>query len=107
MRRSDRDYPDWFRKWQRRFYNSKEWKQLRDEVRRLKGMRSDMSGSLIKGKSIVDHIIPITPMNYLDSSITLNLDNLQLLSLEEHNQKTFNGKDLSFEPPKERRVNLF
>lgn len=49
MRRSDRDYPDWFRKWQRRFYNSKEWKQLRDEVRRMKGMRSDMSGRLIKG----------------------------------------------------------
>ncbi|QBZ05747.1 HNH endonuclease [Weissella confusa] len=70
-------------------------------------MRSDMSGRLIKGKSIVDHIIPITPSNYLDSRITLSLDNLQLLSLEEHNKKTFNGTDLVFEPPEERRVNLF
>ena len=107
MKQNDRDHPEWFRKWQRRFYNSKEWKQLRDDVRRSKGMRSDKSGQLIKGKSIVDHIIPITPSNYLDSRITLNLDNLQLLSLDEHNKKTFSCMKLNFEPPKERRVNLF
>lgn len=54
-----------------------------------RGMISDYSGTLITGKAVVDHIIEITPENYQDESITLNPDNLQLLSFAEHNRKTF------------------
>ncbi|WP_243198154.1 HNH endonuclease [Weissella diestrammenae] len=105
---SYRQYPEWFLKWQRDFYNSSKWRKLRNQVRTDKRMHSDMSGKLIKGKSIVDHIIPITPDNYMDDDITLNPDNLQLLSIEEHNVKTFGKKEkMIFEPNDERKINLF
>lgn len=95
---AEKNYPEWFRQWQTKFYNSKEWISLRDEVRLEKRMRSDHSGKLILGKSIVDHIIEITPDNYMDENITLNKNNLQLLSIEEHNRKTF-AESLDYDNP--------
>ena len=50
-----------------------------------------MCHRLITGKSIVDHIVEITPFNKDDKDITLNEDNLQLLCVECHNTKTFGG----------------
>ncbi|MDT1975130.1 HNH endonuclease [Carnobacterium divergens] len=96
-----------FRAWQRKFYNSKRWKTLRDEVRNDKKMHCECGcGKLITGKSIVDHIEEITPTNRHDDSITLNKSNLQLLSLEHHNTKTF-ADDMCFDVEGRRDVNLF
>lgn len=95
-----------FRKWQQKFYNSKEWKLLRDEVRNEKRMRCDDCHKLIKGKSICDHIEEITDENKWNSRITLNKDNLQLLCLECHNTKTFAEKTI-FDVQERRDVNLF
>lgn len=101
--------PKWnkdFRAWQGKFYNSKEWKRLRNEVRIEKGMRCDMCGKIIRGKSIVDHIEEITPFNKNDTSITLNKNNLQLLCLDCHNKKTFEYIP-DFDLKKRKDVNLF
>lgn len=87
-------WPSWFREWQLEFYRSKEWQQLRKEVMKDRQMISDYSGTLITGKAVVDHIEEITPYNYDDEEITLNKDNLQLLSFEEHNTKTFSSYGL-------------
>lgn len=95
-----------FRAWQLKFYNSKAWRELRNEVREEKGMRCDMCGKLIRGKSIVDHIEEITPKNKDDESITLNKDNLQLLCLKCHNSKTFEYIP-SLDLEKRKDVNLF
>lgn len=84
-----RKWPEWFRDWQRRFYNSKDWQKLRESILLDRGMRSDFSGEIITGIAIVDHVEEITPENCDDPNITLNPDNLQLLSIEEHNKKTF------------------
>lgn len=86
-------YPTWFRDWQKKFYKSKEWRKLREEILKDRGMISDYSHTLITGKAVVDHIIEITPSNYEDESITMGWDNLQLLSFEEHNRKTFGTLD--------------
>jgi 5-methylcytosine-specific restriction endonuclease McrA len=99
-------WPKEFREWQYRFYNSKEWKELRQQVRDAKRMRCDMCGKLIRGRSITDHIIEITPYNREDVSITLNADNLRLLCIECHNQRTF-GKQVDFELKERSDVNLF
>ncbi|EGE53902.1 HNH endonuclease signature motif containing protein [Streptococcus parauberis] len=106
-------HPDWFRQWQIKFYNNKKvWHPLRNKIRNDRRMRCDMCGKLIKGKSIVDHIIEITPQNYMDESITLNEDNLQLLCFKCHQTKTFGDKknfnldnrsiDLFHNPPMKR-----
>ena len=99
-------HPDWFRKWQIKFYNSKRWKDLRQEVRNEKRMRCDNCGKLIKGKSICDHRIEVSPDNYRDESITLSKSNLDLLCIECHNTKTF-GVFVSYEVDERKDVNLF
>lgn len=92
----------------KQFYNSKAWKDLRDQVRRDKGMRSDLSGKLIKGKSIVHHVIELTPDNIDNPDIALNPDNLQLVSFEEHQNLTFGkGERTYYEPDESRDINLF
>lgn len=96
-----------FRKWQHRFYNSKEWKELRDKVRKERGMRCDMCHRLIRGKSITDHIKEITPYNKCDTNITLNKDNLQLLCFDCHNKKTFKDNEFDFELERREDINLF
>lgn len=83
---------DAFRRWQLRFYNSKKWRKIRDRVRAREGMRCQMCGKLIRGKSIVDHIIEVNQYNKDDVDITLNEDNLQLLCVECHNTKTFKDR---------------
>ena len=99
-------HPEWFRKWQIKFYNSKPWKTLRQEIRNEKKMRCDMCHRLIKGKSICDHRIEVTPDNYQDESITLNKDNIDLLHIECHNTKTF-GSPINYNVEERKEVNLF
>jgi predicted ATPase len=108
VRQYSTTYPAWFLEWQHAFYRSKKWVTLRDRVRLDRGMRSDVSGKLITGKSIVDHVIAITPNNCYNPDITLNPTNLQLMSIEEHNTKTFaNENCFVFEPNETRNINLF
>ena len=95
-----------FRKWQHKFYNSKQWKELRSDIRKRKRMRCDKCGKLIRGKSICDHVIEITPENQNDVNVILNPDNLQLLCFDCHNSKTFGAK-INFGIEKRKDVNLF
>ena len=95
-----------FKLWQNKFYNSKRWRELRDEIRLDRGMRCDSCGRIIRGCSIVDHIEEITPDNKDDNNITLNKDNLQLLCLECHNRKTFRDY-IDFDLENRDDVNLF
>lgn len=94
----NKDKPLWFIKWQQKFYHSKEWIKLRNDVinnvkHNNKGLIvSDVSHNIILTTVIVDHIKPVTIYNYMDSMITLNVNNLQVMSKEEHYQKHY-GKD--------------
>lgn len=68
-------------------YNTKRWQRLRTSiVERDKGI-DQRTGRIITGRYVVDHIKPATLDNFWDP------DNLQLLSIESHNDKTF--KELS------------
>ena len=89
-----RYWNDEFKAWQKKFYNSEEWKEVRNAVRNREQMRCQMCGRFIHGKSIVDHIIEIEPNNRNRKSITLNPDNCQLLCIECHNRKTFGDIDV-------------
>jgi len=95
-----------FERWQRKFYGSKEWERLRNEVRARACMRCEMCGRLIRGRSIVDHITEITPANFEDEAVTLDVGNLQLLCLECHNVKHY-GARLDYGMEKRSDVNLF
>ena len=102
--------PLWFRNWQQHFYKSSEWQNIRRKVIiRDKGI-SCVSGKKIlpPDKMLVDHINKITPENYNDPNITLNMDNLQLMSLREHNALTFEADpDFSLNKRKKNNINLF
>lgn len=104
------DIPLWFRRWQQKFYRSSEWKKVRRKVILREKGRSCVTGKVIEPPDImvVDHIVKITPENYLDKNITLNPDNCQLMTLKEHNRETFSeGCETDFEIDKNRDINLF
>lgn len=78
-----------FKIWQAKFYSKdKRWKLLRQTAIIKSGKICKRCGKLIiaVGDCEVDHIIEITPENFKDESVTLNLDNLQVLC---HNCHTF------------------
>ena len=104
--RDSKKHPEWFIKWQLKFYNGKRWKRIRNEVREANKMRCKQCKQLIKGIPIVDHIIEINTSNYQDNEILFGKDNLQLLCLTCHNAKTF-GVPMAFTPDNNRNVNLF
>lgn len=69
-----------------KFYNSREWIEMRSFIfQRDKAICKNCS-SLIIGRYAVHHIIHITMENIHDPSITLNPDNLELLCAECHNK---------------------
>lgn len=74
----------------KKFYNSKVWKDLRLFIINRDLPTCKRCGKLIldKQKLHVDHIIEINEKNYLDKTITLNPDNLQILCQKCHNHKT-------------------
>lgn len=104
-------HPYWFRLWVQRFYNSKDWKALRQKIRNKNKMRCSFCKLLITGKSICDHIVEINPNNYKDINITMNENNLRLLCLPCHNKRTFKGiakqKPIDFDLKKRKSINLF
>ena len=99
-------WPAWFRRWQGGFYKSRAWLATRDAVRDERRMRCEECGRLIRGKSIVDHVVEVTPDNYQDPEVTLGRGNLRLLCLECHNKKTFAGR-IDFDLRNRKDVNLF
>jgi hypothetical protein len=104
------EQPEWFKQWQHKFYRSKAWNELRQRFMMQQGMRSSYSGKLITGRYVVHHKIAITPDNYQDESITLNIDNLQLLTLNEHTTVTFSDLPIYSKEQAssmDRNVNLF
>lgn len=107
------------REWQHKFYTSKKWRSVRKQaitknkknynscipkcelcktrIRATKGSRGYVYG---------DHIIEITNDNYNDESITLNIDNIQILCMDCHNKKTF-SQQFDFELTNRKNINLF
>lgn len=103
---NNKKHPEWFMKWQKKFYKSDLWINTRDQVRDRDGMTCCKCKNFIYGKSIVDHIIEMNPENYLVWEISLNPENLQLLCMECHNKKTFEIVN-EFNLEKRKDVNLF
>ena len=70
--------------WARKFYHSKQWLK----VRKLAIIRSDrLCERCPMPGYMVHHIIPLTPDNINDPNITLNLDNLEYLCHDCHNEE--------------------
>ena len=72
-----------FAKW---FYGSEAWKSCRESYRQsVAGLCEDcLELGLVTPGDEVHHIIPITPHNINDPSITLNPSNLVLLCHDHH-----------------------
>lgn len=60
----------------RAFYDSKEWKKMREFYRKYVHGLCEVCGD---PGEIVHHLKPLTPQNIHDPSITLSVSNLQLL----------------------------
>ena len=75
--------------WARRFYSSKAWQKLRDEVKRRDGMLcvDCLKEGRITPAEEVHHIIELTPENINDPSIALNANNLVSLCKECHHKR--------------------
>lgn len=115
-----------FREWQQKFYQSKEWKTIKAEaislnklnyssclpvcnicktrIKRTKANKHERTA----GWAYCDHIIEITEDNRTDISVTLNIDNLQVVCHKCHNSKTFMTYEINdFELKNRKDVNLF
>ena len=75
------------------FYNGKAWKLVkRQAIDRATGpdgfVYDEISGEKIvkKGDIIVHHVVELTDENVDDFSVSLNLDNLRVVSFDHHNQ---------------------
>ena len=75
------------------FYRSKEWEVVkRQAIERAMGkdgfVYDEINGEPItkQGDIIVHHIVPLTDDNVSDYDISLNLDNLKVVSFKHHNE---------------------
>lgn len=73
----------------RAFYDSKAWKQMREFYREYVHGLCEVCGN---PGEIVHHIRPLTPENIDDPSVTLGMNNLQLLCRSCH-QKWHNAAE--------------
>lgn len=71
------------------FYSNRKWHKVRDFIRIRDKMTCQQCHLPITGRSIVDHIEPITMENMHDWDIAYNPENLRLLCIACHNIKTF------------------
>ena len=77
-----RDY-DKHRPERHKFYNSSEWKKLRDYVRRKNPLCAEcLRNGIITEGDLVDHIVPIE-----EGGAKLDISNLQVLCNSCHNKK--------------------
>lgn len=67
------------------FYNSKDWLQLSDHIRKTSFHICHDCGK--PNSKEVHHIQPVTESNVMDPNITLNPDNLVLLCNDCHNRR--------------------
>jgi len=75
-----------FKKWQKKFYNSRAWVKIRDYCKAKNfGIceRCNKTGN----KMCVHHKTYISKENFNDTEITLNISNLELLCLFCHNKE--------------------
>lgn len=92
-----------------RFYQLKEWDDMKRYIRKRDRGICQRCGMYIRNlgeDSIVDHIIELCPENFDDEAIRLGEDNLQLLCKACHNIKTF-GKSYGFDLDARSDINLF
>lgn len=75
----------------RQFYNSKEWKRVRQYKRSLARGICEECG---KAGWEVHHKIPLTLKNFDDVNIRIGLENLQLLCTSCHNAKRSEEKEI-------------
>ena len=75
----------------RAFYDSKEWKKMREFYREYVHRLCEVCGGI---GEIVHHIKPLTPENIHDPSVTLGVSNLQLLCRSCH-KKNHAAQDMS------------
>lgn len=70
----------------RAFYDSKAWKNIRNEYKKYRGGLCEVcwAKGIIKAGEIVHHKIELTPSNIDDPNIALGWDNLQLVCRECH-----------------------
>ena len=68
------------------FYKSKSWQRVRDKVwRRDKGLCQEcLKNGIIREGNTVHHIVPISPQNITDETITMNPDNLETVCRDCH-----------------------
>ena len=68
------------------FYKSKAWQRCRAEyVKQARGLcERCLSKGIYRPGEIVHHKIELTPENIHDPSVTMNMDNLQLLCRDCH-----------------------
>ena len=71
------------------FYNSKAWKDLRNLLIIERGGKCERTGKVYidTSKLVAHHKIELTPDNINDPSITLNPDNIEIISIDEHNKE--------------------
>lgn len=72
--------------WSRAFYNSGAWKACRDSYKRSKGGLCEdcLKKGIITAGAEVHHIVPLTPDNIGNPSVTLSWSNLALLCKDCH-----------------------
>jgi 5-methylcytosine-specific restriction enzyme A len=73
------------------FYQSKQWKRVRNYKRALERGICESCG---KAGWEVHHVIPLTLENLDDPNISISLENLQLLCTSCHNAKRAKEKEL-------------
>ena len=71
------------------FYASKEWRDLRQLLIIQRGGKCERTGKVFvdTSKLIGHHKIALTPENINDANISLNPDNIEIISLDVHNQE--------------------
>ena len=73
--------------WKHRFYKSKAWKHIRAlAIMRDKAVCRSC-GEIIIGSPEVHHMVELTESNYIDHTVSLNLDLLETLCHECHDRR--------------------
>lgn len=71
------------------FYVSKQWTTLCSLLKKQRGMKCERSGKRLSDQSLLigHHIIPLTMDNVHDANIALNPNNIEIISVYEHNRE--------------------
>ena len=72
--------------WKRKFYGSRQWKEVRNIVLNSSKGVCNTCGKLVIGKHSVHHSIVLDNTNYMDPNISLNPELLVLLCETCHNK---------------------